>query len=488
MFIGIDIGTTATKAILIDEAQSVLARATHTYEYTSRSAGYAEQHPQIWIDAARHCLAQLREENPQAYTATKTMSFSGQMHSLVALDGDHKPIRPAMLWNDARGQAQANELGQLAPDIENISGAAAMPSFTASKLLWMRQNEDDLFGKIKHILLPKDFLRLWLTGNLGTDHSDAAGTQLYDQRLRTWSNTVLDAVGLNLNALPPIYESSASAGKLRKGLAAELGLSADCEIIVGGADTAAGASGLGCISAGDSFVSLGTGSIFATITDGYQPTTKGFLHNFAHCLPRQYYRMSAMLNGASCLAWAARLIGTDDIGQLLKAVESGFAGPSRVMFIPYLNGERTPHNNADLRGSLLGLDSASDKLDIAQAVIEGVSFCLRDAMQAMGLDASKLGVVGFIGGGAKSPFWAKILASVLDAPLAKYESADLWPALGAARLAMLSSNEDQLSAIAKKPKIETIVQPDKELVSAYAERHRAYQSARQFSFDFAKLK
>ena len=487
MFIGIDIGTTATKAILIDEEQAILASATYTYEYTSRSAGYAEQHPQIWIDAAHHCLNQLREQNIKAYATTKAISFSGQMHSLVALDANHKPVKPAMLWNDARGQTQANELGKLLPNIENISGAAAMPSFTASKLLWVRQNERELFDKIEHILLPKDYLRFWMTGNLATDHSDAAGTQLYDQRLRKWSDVIVDAVGLKSNALPPICESSASAGKLKSNVAAELGLSADCEIIMGAADTAAGALGLGCISAGNSFVSLGTGSIFATITDGYRATTKGFLHNFSHCLPSQYYRMGAMLNGASCLAWAARLVGAVDIGQLLQAVEARFTGPSRVMFIPYLTGERTPHNNADLRGALMGLDNASDKLDIVQAVIEGVSFCLSDAMQAMALDSQTSGTVGFIGGGARSSLWAKILASTLNTPLAKYQGADFWPALGAARLAMLWANPDQLHTIAMKPKIETIVRPEKILAEAYAVRHRTYQSARQFSFEFANL-
>lgn len=487
MFIGIDIGTTATKAILVDEAQAVLASATYTYKYNSRIAGYAEQHPQIWVDAAHHCLVDLRKKNAKAYAATKAISFSGQMHSLVALDGEHKPIKPAMLWNDARGQSQANELAQLVPDIESISGAAAMPSFTASKLLWMRQNESDLFGKIKHILLPKDFVRLWLTGNLATDHSDAAGTQLYNQQHRKWSDTITSVVGLNSSALPQIYESNDSVGKLRRDVAAELELPPDCEIIVGGADTADGALGLGCVAAGDSFISLGTGSIFATITDGYHPTNQSFLHNFAHCLPNQFYRMGAMLNGASALAWAARLVGAEDIGELLKSVEANFKAPSRVMFIPYLNGERTPHNNAELRGALLGLDSDSNKLDVAQAVIEGVSFCLRDAMLALGLEATDNGTVGLIGGGARSLFWTKILASILAKPIARYEGADLWPALGAVRLAMLANKNAKLATIATKPKVESIVVPNENLLAAYAERYSIYKKAQQVSFDFANF-
>ena len=488
MFIGIDIGTTATKAILIDDAQTIIASGSHTYEYTSRIAGYAEQHPQIWIDAVQSCLAQIREKNSRALATAKRIGLSGQMHSLVALDNMHKPIKAAMLWNDARGQAEADLLATQIPDIEEISGAAAMPSFSACKFLWMRNHERGLFDKIRHIALPKDMVRLWLTGELATDHSDAAGTQLYDQRQRNWSDAICGVIGIESSALPTIYESHEGAGRVRSEVASTLGLPTNCEVVIGGADTAAGALGLGVVIPGDSFITLGTSAIVATITNGYHPTSKGFLHNFAHCLPNQYYRMGAMLNGASALAWAARLVGADDIGQLLHAVEARFTGPSRVMFIPYLNGERTPHNNADLRGALLGLDSASDKFDIAQAVIEGVSLCLKDALLVLGLDANTIGAMGFIGGGARSPFWTKILASVLNVPLVKYEGADLWPALGAARLAMLASNIDQLNDIAKKPRIENMVRPETPLVNAYFERHRVYQNVQHVSFDFAKLK
>lgn len=488
MYIGIDIGTTATKVILVDDAQKIIASDSHTYEYISRIAGYAEQHPQLWIDAVQSCFAQIRQKNSKALAAAKRISLSGQMHSLVALDAAHQPIKPAMLWNDARGQAEADALAKQIPNIEEISGAAAMPSFSASKFLWMRNHERELFDKIQHIALPKDMVRLWLTGALATDHSDAAGTQLYDQSKRKWSDTICNVVGIDQATLPSIFESHQSAGKIRAEIASSLGLSSDCEIIIGGADTAAGALGLGVVSPGDSFITLGTSAIFATVTNGYHPTSKGFLHNFAHCLPNQYYRMGAMLNGASSLAWAARLVGADDIGQLLQAVEARFRDPSRVMFIPYLNGERTPHNNADLRGALLGLDSASDKLDIAQAVIEGVAFCLKDAMLALNLVNKAIGAVGFIGGGARSALWTKILASVLNVPLAKYEGADLWPALGAARLAMLSSDIGQLQKIAIKPSIKNIVEPDCSLVASYSERHRIYQNAQQVSFEFSKLK
>jgi xylulokinase len=487
MFIGIDIGTTATKAIIIDSDQNLIANASFTYEYVSRKAGYAEQQPQQWIDAVRDCLGQLRKKNGQAFAAAKQIGFSGQMHSLVALDATQVPLKPAVLWNDARGQNEADQLAKLVPNIEGLTGAAAMPSFTAAKLLWMRHNEPQLFEKIKHVILPKDFVRLWLTGELATDHSDAAGTQLYDQRNRDWSNAVFSTIGLEKSVLPAIAEACDHCGALRPEIALELGLPKACEVVIGGADTAAGALGLGCVTPGDSFISVGTGSIFATITDGYQPTTKGFLHNFANCLPTQWYRMGAMLNGASCLAWAARLVGADDIGQLLTTVEANYAGPSRVMFIPYLNGERTPHNNAELRGALLGLDSASGKLDVAQAVIEGVSFSLKDAMNALGLDSNATGIPGIIGGGARSQFWVGILATILSVPLARYAGADLWPALGAARLGMVSGSANQLASIAKKPSIESVAKPNNDFVEAYAERYQIYKKAREVSIDFARL-
>jgi xylulokinase len=485
MFVGIDIGTTATKAILVNDRQRLVASSSRSYGVDSPIAGQAEQQPAAWIDAVRGCLQQIGREQPQALASTQRIGLSGQMHSLVLLDQSHVPIRPAILWNDSRGQAEADELGQEIADIEALSGAAAMPSFTAAKLIWMRRNRPELFRTARHVLLPKDVVRLWLTGDIGTDHSDAAGTQLYDQKARNWSAPLIAACGIDAALLPRISEGHDTAGRLRQAVAGEIGLQENIDVCFGGADTAAGALGLGCIASGDCFITLGTSAIYATVTNGYEPTHGGFLHNFAHCIPAQWYRMGAMLNGASCLAWAARLVGATDIGQLLDAVAAQYTGPSRLMFIPYLSGERTPHNNAALRGALLGLDSATGTLDLAQAVIEGVCFSIRDAMVTMGIDAGSAMAPGFIGGGARHPLWGRILSAVLGIALTRSAGADYWPALGAVRLAMLQSSALQLADVAQKPAVEQVTVPEPGLSAAYAERYDIYRQSREASFGYA---
>ena len=475
MYLGIDIGTTATKAILVDEDQRLMASATNAYAVSSPQPGYAEQHPDTWFDAVATSLAKLRADAPKAYAAVSHIGFSGQMHSLVALDESHQPLRPAMLWNDTRGQAECAILQHEFADIERLTGAVAMPSFTAAKLLWLKSHEPTTFRNIRYLLLPKDYVRLKLTGQLATDHSDAAGTQLYDQALRSWSMPVLEGLGIHASRLPSLLESSEAAGSLRVAMANELGLSATTLTCTGGGDTPVGSLGLGCVDFGDSLVSLGTSCSFTTITQGYQPTSENCLHNFAFVLPRQWYRMAAMLNGASCLAWAAQLVGASDIGALLEAVTARYKGPSRLLFLPYLSGERTPHNNTALRGALLGLDSTTDKLDVAQAVLEGVAFSLRDAKQALGIDRTT-SQPGFIGGGARSKLWSEIVATVLDMPLTCPEGADYWPALGAARLAMLCAGGNAADVL-RKPASASTVEPLNQWREAYGEKYHRYRKA-----------
>ena len=483
MFIGIDIGTTATKAILVDDDQKQLASATKAYPVSSPKPGHAEQHPDTWVEAVKSVLTKLRGEAPIAYAAVSHIGFSGQMHSLVALDEDQTPLRPAMLWNDTRGQAECTVLNHEFGDLEHHTGAVAMPSFTAAKLLWMKNHEPLIHRKIRHLLLPKDYVRLYLTGRWTTDHSDAAGTQLYFQANRKWSTSIVEGIGIDPTTLPPILESKSEAGTLRRSMANELGLRPSTMTCTGGGDTPVGSLGLGCVNPGDSIVSLGTSTSFTTITQGYQPTTGNCLHNFAFTLPNQWYRMGAMLNGASCLAWAAELVGVTDIGALLEAVTAKYNGPSRLLFLPYLSGERTPHNNTALRGALLGLDSSTDKLDIAQAILEGVAFSLRDAKEALGVDRSNT-QPGFIGGGARSKLWSEILATVLDMPLICPEGADYWPALGAARLAMLCAGGNAAEVLRKSPTIQTI-EPVTLWRDAYTEKYHRYRRAYSAVADYA---
>ena len=476
MYLGLDVGTTATKAILIDARQRVLGRTEFAYATRHPGPGLCEQDPAVWIDAVVAVIETLRRDSPEALASIEAIGLSGQMHSLVVLGADAGPLCPAILWNDTRGAAECRALEAAVPMIARLTGVIPMPSFTAPKLLWLRRNRPDLYGRIRTVLWPKDFVRLWLTGELATDMSDAAGGQLLDGARRAWCEPVIEAVGLSSDQLPPLLEGTDPAGQLRADVATRLGLRPGIPVAAGGGDAGTGALGLGCVTDGASFLSLGTGATIVVAQAAYAPYPDAVLHDFAHAAPGLWYQMAAMLNGASCLAWAARLCGRTDIAGWLGEVEQRFDGPSRVMFLPYLNGERTPHNDTEIRGSFIGLDSSTDPADIAQAVMEGIGFMFKDAAAALASAGCVLDTPGFVGGGTRSPLWGRIIASMLGHPLARYENADLGPALGAARLAMIVSTRAAVEDVAVRPVVQGIVQPDIDLEAAYADRYETYRA------------
>lgn len=475
MYLGIDVGTTATKAILVDESQRTLARATRDYATSRPGPGISEQDPALWIEALQSVLTSLRQAQPEAFAAVRALGFSGQMHSLVTLDADHQVVRPAILWNDSRGAEQCTSMAARVPGLAEISGVVPMTSFTAAKLLWMRDNEPKHYDRIAHVMLAKDYVRLWLTGEIASDMSDAGGTQLFDQARRQWSPAILNGLGIDPGWMPPLMEGYQIAGRLRPAIAGALGLRAGIPVACGGADVGTGAIGLGCAAPGSGFISLGTGVVYFVAQDRYAPKPDLVLHNFAHCTPG-WYQMAAMLNGASALAWASKLTGAADIGALLAKVEARYAGPSSVMFLPYLSGERTPHGDGDLRGAFLGLSPATDPIDIAQAVIEGVAFSIRQADDLLTEAGSPCPVPGLIGGGAQSLFWCRILATLLGRDLARYDEADLGPSLGAARLAMIGESGVDIALIAKPPETVEAVRPLAEQAEAYQRRFETFKA------------
>ncbi len=477
MYLGLDLGTSAAKAILVDDRQAVRARAACACPVSRPAPGWVEQDPQAWIGAVRTLLAELRASAPRACGALRGLAVAGQMHSLVALGADQRPLWPAMLWNDPRGGEYCEALHRAVPDLGRITGTRATASFTAAKLLWLRHRQPAVFDRLRALVLPKDYVRLWLTGEWCTDVSDAAGTQLLDQAGRCWSAEVAAAVGLDTAVLPPLREGTELAGRLRPAVARELGLPAGITVAAGGGDTAAAALGLGCIDHGAGFVSLGTGGLAVAVQDRYASYAQFLLHGYAHCVPGRWYQMAAILNGASCLAWAAGLCGETDPGALLARAQARYQGPSRVLFLPYLQGERTPHDDTGARGALLGLDPTVDAAEVAQAVIEGVAFALRDAVDALRAAGCAPPRPGFIGGGARSSLWAQVLAQVLGEPLTCHDDPDLGPALGAARLAMVASGDHRLVAVARAPAHPRQVEPDPSLREAYERRLAQFRAA-----------
>jgi xylulokinase len=421
-------------------------------------------------------VAELRSARPDGFRDVRALGLSGQMHGAVLVDRAGQAIRPAILWNDGRAVAECAVLMESVPDLARIVGIIAMPGFTAPKLLWLARHEPEAVSATWKVLPPKDFLRLALTGDALTEMSDAAGTLWLDQGRRDWSDAVLAASGLDRDRMPALVEGSDRAGELRAEICAAWGIAGPVVVAGGAGDAAAAAIGIGAVENGDSFVSLGTSAQYFVADDQYRPQPATLLHAFAHALPRRWFRMAAMLNGASVLEWVARLIGAPDIGPLLDEVAARGRRPSEVLFLPYLSGERTPHNDPNARGVFFGLDPSTGRLDLVQAALEGVAFTLLEAQRALDAASARPERVAAVGGGARSRYWLQIVADCLGRPVIRYATGENGPAFGAARLARLALTGETVGEVCGTPAILDVLQPRSALNAAYAERLDSFRS------------
>jgi xylulokinase len=396
------------------------------------------------------------------------------MHGAVLLDRSDRPLRPAILWNDGRSFKEAEALAAAHPDLSKRLGVLPMPGFTAPKLLWVARHEPEVFAAIDGVLLPKDYIRLKLTGERVTDMCDAAGTWWLDEAARTWSDEALAVTSLARSAMPRLVEGSEPSGLLRPELAREWGLAAPVVVAGGAGDAGAGAIGLGAVNAGSAFMSLGTSCQLFVTTSTFKPAPETLIHAFCHAVPDRWFQMGAMLNGASCLAWAARLLG-GEIGDLLRETEARFSGPAASLFLPYLSGERTPHNDPHARGVFFGLSPQSDRTELIQAVLEGVAFSFADAQACFAAAGTRLETAAVIGGGARSAFWTRILANVVNIPLIRYAGADTGAAFGAARLARLATTGEPVETVCRAPQQLDVTTPDPRLADAYRPRVEAFR-------------
>jgi xylulokinase len=473
-FLGIDIGTSAAKAVLVDERQSTLAEGSAPLAIDMPRPGWFEQDPATWWRATDAAVGAVRTAAPKAFAALEGIGLSGQMHGAVILDREDRPIRPAILWNDGRAVAECAGLEAEVPRLPEIAGIGAMPGVTAPKLCWLRRHEPQAFARMAHVLLAKDMVRLHLTGEHATDMADAAGTLLLDEAARDWSDPILAAAGVGRSQMPRLLEGTAVSGMLRPAVAAAWGLAHSVPVAAGAGDAAAGAIGLGAVAEGDGFLSLGTSAQIFRTRDRYAPKPATLIHAFAHGLPGRWFEMAALLNGAGWLDWAARLLGIDDVAAVLGRIESEFRGPSPVLFLPYLAGERTPLNDPDARGVFAGLDHAASRETLIQAVLEGVVFALMDGQLAFGegLGGAPLPVAG---GGARSRFWIRLIASGLGRPLVRVAGADKGPAFGAARLARIAATGEAPEDVCRKPEAIETVGPGAALSAAYRERFEDFR-------------
>jgi len=471
--LGIDLGTSAVKVVLIGEDQKIVASASSPIATSRPRPLWSEQVPDAWVGATFAAIDRVAADAGIRMAEIGAIGLSGQMHGLVLLDADDRPLRPAIIWNDGRAHAEARTLEALGADIVARIGVLPMPGFIAPKLLWLAAHEPAVLAAARHILLPKDFLRLHLTGESLTDPSDASGAWLIDATTRDWSPEVLAACGIDRAMLPGIVEGSEPAGRLRGALAARWGMPAHVVVAGGAGDTAAGAIGIGAVEPGRAFTNLGTSGQLFVATDRHRPAVASLVHAYCHGVPGRWFRMAAMLNGASPLAFAAGLLG-GDVDTLIGEVEASFRAPSPVLVLPYLAGERTPHNDPFASGVVFGLTGDTRRSDVVQGFMEGVAFTFADAADALDLGAAPPDRLGFIGGGARSRLWGRMIASVLGLPLVRYAASDVGPAIGAARLGFVAAGAS-LGEVCTEPPAADTIEPDLALADAYRPRIEAWR-------------
>ena len=475
MYIGIDLGTSGVKTILIDYNQDILATAHSALTVQSPQDGFNEQDPNSWIKATEICLAELKKQKSKEFSNTTSIGISGHMHGATIIDNQGKVIRPCILWNDTRAFKECEEFENQDFDVRNISGNIAMPGFTAPKINWLIKNESENFKKIFKVLLPKDYLRYYLTGEFFSDMSDASGTLWMDIMNRQWSEQLLEISKLNINHMPKLVEGNQEAGMLSSKLKEKFNFNKNVIVVGGAGDNAASAAGLGVVEENQSFISLGTSGVFFTPTSNFLMNTKDAVHSFCHCLPNKWHLMSVMLSASNCLDWICALTG-NNIADALKNIENYSSNLENIFnapyFLPYLSGERTPHNDPHARGSFHYLKTTTDKSAMQYAVLEGISFGIFDGFNSIQSVNQKFDDIFVVGGGSKSSYWLNLLSSILNRKLSICEQSEFGAALGVARLAMFSDKQvENKDSIIKKINIKESFQPSEKNISSLEKRY-----------------
>ncbi|AFL53890.1 xylulokinase [Sinorhizobium fredii] len=472
MYLGLDLGTSGVKAMLIDGEQKIVGSAAAALDVSRPHTGWSEQDPADWVRAAEEAIAGLKAAHPDALAAVRGIGLSGQMHGATLLDENDAVLRPSILWNDTRSFRQAAALDS-DPQFRALTGNIVFPGFTAPKLAWVRENEPEVFARVRWVLLPKDYLRLWLAGEHMSEMSDSAGTSWLDTGKRQWSESLLAATHLEERQMPDLVEGTDVAGTLRPELASRWGMGSGVVVAGGAGDNAASACGMGAVGEGQAFVSLGTSGVLFAANASYLPNPQSAVHAFCHALPNTWHQMGVILSATDALNWHSGITGrsaaelTGELGDILKA-------PGSVTFLPYLSGERTPHNDAAIRGAFAGLGHESSRAALTQAVLEGVSFAIRDSLEALRAAGTRLTRVTAIGGGSRSRYWLKSIATALNLPVNLPADGDFGAAFGAARLGLIAATGADPVATCYAPATAETIAPDASLAPAYEDAYQRY--------------
>ena len=477
MYLGLDLGTSGLKALLLDEGHGVVAVATAPLESARPSPGWSEQDPADWIAACSQVLDELSEH----LGSVQAIGIAGHMHGVVLLDAAGEVVRPCLLWNDTRAGAEAAAM-DADPAFRAISGTIVFPGFSAPKLAWVRDHEPAHWARTERVLFPKDFLAHWLTGTLNCEPSDAAGSALFDPDKGDWSPALCAGAGLSPDLLPPVINSDSPRGSVRTAIAERFGLDPACVVAGGAGDNAAASLGIGAVKNGEGQVSLGTSGVLLTVNERWTPDADTAVHSFSHAAARRYIQMGVTLTATDSLSWLADLLGTTP-GALSDALagapqDENADGPGDVLFLPYLAGERTPHNLDRPAGGFFGLSRSHGPQAMTRAVMEGVAYSLADCAAALTTAGAQIEKLTAVGGGARSHFWLQTLADVLERPLTLNPQAEHAAALGGARLAMAAASGrsvvEVIDAAPAPDDLETI-QPRPETLPAYRAAVQRYR-------------
>jgi xylulokinase len=481
-FLGLDIGTSSIKALLIDADQRMVSEASAELTVSRPKPLWSEQNPLDWVEGVEAAVQRIRRHAPEAFARLAGVGLSGQQHGATFLDADNKPIRPAILWNDGRSFVECEEISRRVPDFLKKAGNLAMPGFTGPKAMWLAKHEPEAFARTRRILLPKDYVRLALTGEAVSDMSDASGTLWLDIAGRRWNEELIAACGLTLSHMPALVEGSEVSAYLSEAVASAWGLAGrKVPVAGGGGDNAASAAGVGAVAKGEGFISLGTSGVIFSVTDEYVSLPARTLHAFCHALPGRWHGMSVMLSAAASLTWAAHLVGRGDkIGACVDAAET-FARDAEAVktapvFLPYLSGERTPHNDPEATGLFAGLTARHGAEALLFAVMEGVAFSFADGTDVLREAGAAPDIPLLVGGGARSGFWGQMMSDVTGLTIDLAAGAEAGAALGAARLGMLAAGAGEERAICARPETQRRFTPDPARAALHAPRLARYRA------------
>jgi len=476
--LGIDLGTSAVKIIAVNQQGEVVASTSEPLTLIQTRAGYSEQDPKEWVEAVTQGIKNITHSSQMAQRVVKGVSFSGQMHGLVALDAQHQPVRHAILWNDTRNSEQCRQIKEVYG--ERLNGNPILEGFTMPKMLWVKQHEPDIWDQVSVFMLPKDYVRYYLTGEIHMEYSDAASTLLLNPETHDWARDVGTQFGIG-DIYPPLVRSTACVGHVRSELAQEVGFTEEVKVFAGGGDNACGAIGAGIINDNDTLCSIGTSGVVLNVESDSYTEYRNSIHFFDHSVPETFYAMGVTLAAGYSLNWLKKTFFEDQsFDDIVKQASTSQIGANHLLFAPYLAGERTPHGDAFIRGSFIGISGSHTKADFARAVLEGITFSLYDSIQLIREAGKEITHITSIGGGAKSEFWLQMQADIFNATIRKLKHEE-GPSMGAAMIAAyglewFNSFDD---CVAQFIEVDRTFEPDKESHDKYEAYYNVYRQIYQ---------